>query len=90
LQWARRNVIRRALSEKVIGLNETTTDSGFADAANRISIAIHADVEIPVHDAISSLEMGLLPVREFSGRTATQRSNPDEPALRIEFIAPRW
>lgn len=68
--------------------NETTTGSEFAAAANRISIAMHANVEIPVHDAVSSLEMGLLPVRQFSGQTATQRRNPNEPALRIEFIAP--
>lgn len=68
--------------------NETSTGIGFSDAASRISIAMHADVEIPVHDAISSLEMGLLPVREFSGQTATQRRNPDETALRIEFIVP--
>ncbi|MCE4556410.1 GSU2403 family nucleotidyltransferase fold protein [Roseateles cellulosilyticus] len=68
--------------------SETTMGLEFADADGQILIALPADPEIPTHDTISSLEIGLLPVREFSGLTSAQRRNQEAPALRIEFMTP--
>lgn len=65
---------------------DKTLDVDFAHAGRNISIALPADVKMSVHDAITSLEMGLLPVREFSGATGAQYRNPDDPELRIDFL----
>ena len=65
---------------------DKTLDVDFAHAGRNISIALPANISISVHDAITSLEMGLLPVREFSGATGAQYRNPDDPELRIDFL----
>jgi hypothetical protein len=65
---------------------DRTLDVDFAHAGRNISIALPANIRMSVHDAITSLEMGLLPVREFSGATGAQYRNPDDPELRIDFL----
>lgn len=67
---------------------DKTMDVDFAHAGRNISVALPANLEISVHDAITSLEMGLLPIREFSGRTGAQYRNPADPELRIDFVTP--
>lgn len=44
------------------------------------------DVRLSVHDALTSLEMGLLPIRELSGKTGAQYRNPADPELRLDFL----
>jgi hypothetical protein len=61
-------------------------DIDFAHADPSISIALRADSEISAPDAITSLEAGLLPIREFSGRTAAQRHQLEESDLHIQFV----
>lgn len=51
-----------------------------------MSLALPSDVELSVHDALTSLEMGLLPVREFSGKAGAQYRNPADPELRLDFL----
>ena len=68
--------------------SDTTMDVDFAHAGRNISVALPASLQISVHDAITSLEMGLLPIREFSGRTGSQYRNPGDPELRIDFCTP--
>lgn len=53
-----------------------------------LSIALPASLKMSVHDALTLLEMGLLPVKEFSGKTGAQYRNPDDPVLRIDFLTP--
>lgn len=65
-----------------------TLDVDFAHAGRNISVALPADLRMSVHDALTSLEMGLLPLREFSGVAGAQYRNPDDPELRIDFLTP--
>lgn len=65
--------------------SDKTMDVDFAHAGKNISVALPANLDISVHDAITSLEMGLLPIREFSGKSGAQYRNPSDPELRIDF-----
>jgi hypothetical protein len=66
-----------------------TMDVDFAHAGKNVSIALGANVKMSVHDALSSLEMGLLPITEFSGKTGAQYRNPQDPELRLDFVTPQ-
>ncbi len=66
-----------------------TMDVDFAHAGKNVSIALGANVKISVHDALNSLEMGLLPITEFSGKTGAQYRNPQDPELRLDFVTPQ-
>jgi len=68
---------------------DRTQDVDFARAGRNISVALGADIKLSVHDAITSLEMGLLPITEFSGKTGAQYRNPKDPELRLDFITPQ-
>lgn len=63
-----------------------TLDVDFAHAGRNVSLALPTDVELSVHDALTSLEMGLLPAREFSGKAGAQYRNPSDPELRLDFL----
>jgi hypothetical protein len=65
-----------------------TLDVDFADAGRNVSLALPADLKLSVHDAITSLELGLLPITEFSGKTGAQFRNPSDPELRLDFLTP--
>lgn len=69
--------------------SNTTMDVDFAHAGKNVSIALGANVKISVHDALNSLEMGLLPIAEFSGKTGAQYRNPRDPELRLDFVTPQ-
>lgn len=69
--------------------SNTTMDVDFAHAGKNVSIALGANVKISVHDALNSLEMGLLPIAEFSGKTGAQYRNPKDPELRLDFVTPQ-
>ena len=77
----------------MLGVNwissQLTMDVDFAHAGKNVSIALGANVKISVHDALSSLEMGLLPITEFSGKTGAQYRNPKDPELRLDFVTPQ-
>jgi len=66
-----------------------TMDVDFAHSGKNVSIALGANVKISVHDALNSLEMGLLPITEFSGKTGAQYRNPKDPELRLDFVTPQ-
>ena len=65
---------------------ERTLDVDFAHAGRNVSLALPADVKISVHDALTSLEMGLLPIQELTGKIGAQYRNPKDPELRIDFL----
>lgn len=65
---------------------DRTQDVDFAHAGRNISVALGADIKLSVHDALTSLEMGLLPITEFSGKTGAQYRNPKDPELRLDFV----
>lgn len=67
-----------------------TLDIDFAHAGPRanISVALPADVDIDVHSAIESLEMGFLPSLGFSGNSLGTYVSDREPELRLDFLTP--
>jgi hypothetical protein len=65
---------------------DKTLDVDLAHAGRNVSVALPANMKLSVHDALTSLEMGLLPIREFSGKTSAQYRNPKDPELRIDFV----
>ncbi len=65
---------------------DKTLDVDFAHAGRNVSLALPSDVELSVHDALTSLEMGLLPIRELSGKAGAQYRNPQDPELRLDFL----
>lgn len=65
---------------------QRTQDVDFAHAGRNVSIALPADLQLSVHDALTSLEMGLLPIRQFEGGSGAQYRNPSDPELRLDFV----
>ena len=65
---------------------ERTLDIDFAHAGRNVSLALPASIQLSVHDALSSLEMGLLPAGQLSGRASGQYRNPSDPELRLDFL----
>jgi hypothetical protein len=70
------------------GTGEKTLDIDFSRAGKRISLALPTDLHVDVHEAITSLEMGLLPISQFNGKTGAQFRNPSDPELRLDFVTP--
>jgi hypothetical protein len=68
---------------------DKTLDVDFAHAGRNVSIALPANVHVDVHRALTSLEMGLLPISQFSGDVGAQYRNPKDPELRLDFVTPR-
>lgn len=66
-----------------------TQDVDFAHAGKSISIALPANIEIDVHRAIESLEMGFLPISGLAGKAGATYLNPREPDFRLDFLTPR-
>ena len=64
----------------------STLDVDFAHAGRNVSVALPADLEIDVHDALTSLEMGLLPITQFDGKSGAQYRNPKDQELRLDFV----
>lgn len=68
---------------------DKTLDVDFAHAGRNISLALPANIRIDVHRALTSLEMGLLPIAQFSGDVGAEYRNPRDPELRLDFVTAR-
>ena len=68
--------------------SDRTLDVDFAHAGRNVSLALPSDLKLSVHDALTSLEMGLLPITELSGKVGGQNRNPSDPELRLDFLTP--
>lgn len=66
-----------------------TQDVDFARAGKSVSIALPGNIEVDVHRAIESLEMGFLPVSALAGKAGATYLNPKEPDFRLDFLTPR-
>jgi len=66
-----------------------TQDVDFAHAGKSVSIALPSNIEVDVHRAIESLEMGFLPVSGLAGKAGATYLNPKEPDFRLDFLTPR-
>lgn len=65
-----------------------TQDVDLAHAGKNLSIALPGDIPIRTHDAIESLEMGLLPVKGIAGKAGATYLDPREPDFRLDFLTP--
>lgn len=65
---------------------QKTHDMDFAFAGRSMSIALPSDVQINLHDAISSLEMGFLPSSKLDGLVGGTYVVPQDPDFRIDFL----
>ncbi|HEY6862292.1 MAG TPA: nucleotidyltransferase domain-containing protein [Burkholderiales bacterium] len=63
-----------------------TQDVDFAHAGKNISLALPATIQVDVHKALESLEMGFLPISTFGGKTGATYLNPKAPEFRIDFL----
>jgi hypothetical protein len=63
-----------------------TLDVDFAHPGQNVSLALPADIQIDVHGALESLEMGLLPISQFNGKVGAQYRNPKGSELRLDFV----
>ena len=71
------------------GEADRTLHVDFARAGRNVSIALPASIQVDVHQALTSLEMGLLPISQFSGDVGAQYRNPKDPELRLDFVTPK-
>lgn len=66
----------------------STLDVDLAHAGRNISVALPANVQVDVHKALESLEMGFLPIAELQGAAGATYLNPKDPELRVDFLTP--
>lgn len=65
---------------------DRTQDIDFAHAGKSLSIALPHDFHIDTFEAIRSLDLGLLPVGELTGKAGATYLNPREPEFRLDFL----
>ena len=63
-----------------------TQDIDFDHAGKSVAIALPHDFHIDTVEAIKSLELGLLPVGELTGKAGATYLNPREPEFRLDFL----
>lgn len=63
-----------------------TQDIDFAHAGKSVSLALPANIEVKVQNAIESLEMGFLPMTGLSGKSGATYLIPREPDFRLDFL----
>jgi len=67
---------------------ERTQDIDLAHAGNALALIMPGNVEVKTDDAISSLDMGFLPVSGLSGSAGATYLIPKEPEFRLDFLTP--
>jgi hypothetical protein len=65
-----------------------TQDIDFAHAGKSLTLLLPNNVEVKTDEAITSLEMGFLPVSGLSGKTGGTYLIPSEPEFRLDFLTP--
>jgi hypothetical protein len=68
------------------GDSTRTQDIDFAHAGKSIALALPSNIEVNTHDAINSLEMGLLPISGLASKTGATYLSPIDPAFRLDFL----
>lgn len=63
-----------------------TQDIDFAHAGKSISLALPSNIDVNTHDAINSLEMGLLPISGLSNKTGATYLSPKDSSFRLDFL----
>lgn len=63
-----------------------TQDIDFAHAGKNIALALPSNLELNTHNAIASLEMGLLPIAGLTGKQGATYLSPKDPSFRLDFL----
>lgn len=67
---------------------DRTQDIDFAHAGKAVSLVLPNNVEVHTDEAISSLNMGFLPISGLDGKTGGAYLIPAEPDFRLDFLTP--
>ena len=67
---------------------DRTQDIDFAHAGKKLSLILPNNVEVNTDEAITSLDMGFLPISGLSGKTGGTYLIPSEPDFRLDFLTP--
>ncbi len=65
---------------------ESTTDVDFAHAGRNVSVALPADIEIDVHEALSSFEAGFIPLVKLGGKSGASYKLRGDDEVQIDFL----
>lgn len=65
---------------------QQTHDIDFAYGGRSLALALPSDIQVNVHDAISSLEMGFLPSAKLNGSAGGTYVVPTDPDFRLDFL----
>lgn len=65
---------------------QLTHDIDFAYSGKNLLIALPTNLQINVHDAITSLEMGFLPSSKLDGKAGGTYVVPESPDFRLDFL----
>ncbi len=68
------------------GVPSLTQDIDFAHAGKNVALALPSNVEVQTHEAIQSLQMGLLPISGLQGKTGATYLAPRDPGFRLDFL----
>lgn len=63
-----------------------TQDIDFAHAGKNVALALPSNVEVQTHEAIESLQMGLLPISGLKGKAGATYLAPRDPGFRLDFL----
>jgi len=71
------------------GSHDLTHDIDFAHAGKSLALGLPSNLEVRTDDAISSLDMGFLPIIGLGGKTGGGFLNESEPEFRLDFLTTR-
>ena len=68
------------------GDSARTQDIDFAHAGKNLALALPSNLEVQTHQAIESLQMGLLPIAGLKGKAGATYLAPKDPSFRLDFL----
>lgn len=68
------------------GDSSLTQDIDFAHAGKNIALALPANIKVETHEAIQSLQMGLLPISTLHGKSGATYLAPRDPGFQLDFL----
>ncbi|TAG00987.1 MAG: hypothetical protein EAZ43_12525 [Betaproteobacteria bacterium] len=70
------------------GVGERTQDLDFAHAGKNLSVALPANAQLDLHDAIDALALGFVPANSLDGVRGGSWVHPKDPTFRLDFLTP--
>jgi hypothetical protein len=70
------------------GTADRTQDLDFAHAGKNLSVALPANAQLDLHNAIDALELGFVPANSLDGVRGGSWVHPKDPSFRLDFLTP--